>query len=105
MEGAAIAHLSSEQKDKMMTEDNERNPATYRRNSAKRAEKLMLIGATRTELTLFFGVNVATIERWAEEHKDFEWALQTIPTALGVTYEDHGLFNWLKDCRLGNLEI
>lgn len=75
MEGAAIAHLSSEQKDKMMTEDNERNPATYRRNSAKRAEKLMLIGATRTELALFFGVNVATIERWAEEHKDFEWAL------------------------------
>ena len=66
-----------------MIENNERSPATYRQNSARYAEKLMLIGATRAELALFFGVDVATIERWAEEHKDFEWALQTMPTTLG----------------------
>lgn len=65
----------------------------------------MLIGATRAELALFFGVDVAGIERWAEEHKDFEWALQTMPTTLGVTGEDHALYNWLKDYRLGNLDI
>ena len=88
-----------------MTEDTDCNPAGYRRNCARNAEKLMLIGATRAELALFFGVDVATIERWAEEHKDFEWALQTIPTTLGVSYEDHSLFNWLKDYRRGNLDL
>lgn len=86
-----------------MTEDN--NPIEYHRHCARRAEKLRLIGATRAELALFFGVDVSTIERWADEHKDFDWALQVYPTALGVTHEDFGLFNWLKDYRLGNLDI
>ena len=55
-----------------MTEDTDCDPAGYRRNFARHAEKLRLIGATQAELALFFGVDVATIERWAEEHKDFE---------------------------------
>ena len=86
-----------------MTEHTDCNPAGYRRNCARNAEKLRLIGATQAELALFFGVDVATIERWAEEHKDFEWALQVLPTALGVTGEDVELFNWLKAYRRGDL--
>jgi hypothetical protein len=88
-----------------MTQHTDHNPAEYRRNYARRAEKLTLVGATRAELALFCGVDVRTIERWAEEHKDFEWALQVAPSILSVTGEDIGLFNWLKDYRLGNLDI
>ena len=39
---------------------------TYRRYCARDAGKLMLIGATREEIALFFGVDVETLERWAE---------------------------------------
>jgi hypothetical protein len=48
-----------------------------------------------------FGIDRATLERWAEEHKDFEWAIRVEPTILGVRPADTGLFNWLKDYRLG----
>jgi hypothetical protein len=88
-----------------MTEDTNNNPAAYRRDCARSAEKLTLLGATRAELALYFGVDVATLERWAEEHKDFDWALQVEPTILGVRPEDTSLFGWLKDYRLGNLDI
>jgi hypothetical protein len=79
------------------------DPTVYNRKCAGDAEKLRLIGATRAELCLFFGVDRATLERWAEDHKDFERALQVAPSIFGVTHEDFGLFNWLKDYRLGNL--
>jgi len=71
------------------------NSAVYGPHCARTAEKLRLIGATRAELCLFFGVDRATLERWAEEHKDFEWAIQVEPTILGVRPGDTGLFNWL----------
>jgi hypothetical protein len=78
-------------------------PTEYGPNTAPFTEKLRLIGATKRELALFFGVDDHTLERWAEAHKDFGWALQTPPSVLGVTHQDFALFNWLKDYRLGNL--
>jgi hypothetical protein len=87
-----------------MTNDSRCNPAEYRRHCARHAEKLTLLGATRAELAVFFGVDVLTIERWAEQHKDFEWALQVPPTTLMIR-EDFGLINWLKDYRFGNLDV
>ena len=86
-----------------MTEEAEFNPAKYRRNCARDAEKLILLGATRAEVTKFFGVDDCTISRWSSEHKDFYWALGTAPSALGVSSEDIGLFSWLKDYRRGYL--
>jgi hypothetical protein len=81
------------------------NQTTYDRNCARQAEKLSLIGATRAEVAKFFGVEILTLEEWARQHKDFGWALQTDPTAFGVTSEDYGLYNWLKDYRRGFLDI
>ena len=58
------------------------------------------------EIALFFGVDVDTLERWAEEHKDFEWAIQTLPTNLFIHLwcNDYGLIKWLYDCRRGALD-
>jgi hypothetical protein len=45
------------------------------------------------------------LDIWADEHEDFAKALQAEPiTTLGIV-EDFGLVNWLKDYRLGNLDI
>ena len=45
------------------------------------------------------------MERWYLEHDEFRRALEVKPTAFGVTSEDIGLFNWLKDYRRGDLGI
>jgi hypothetical protein len=62
--------------------------AKYRRHYARCIGKLRVIGATRAEVAKFFGVDLRTLDEWARRHKDFDWALQTDPTALGVTSED-----------------
>jgi hypothetical protein len=95
---------------KQTTEDTDYNsgeyrPAEYQRHCARCAEKLRVIGATRAEVAKFFGVEILTVDEWERQHKDFDWALQTEPTTLGVTSEDFGLYNWLKDYRRGLLEI
>lgn len=89
----------------IVTDDTYHNPPEYRRHCARDAEKLMLIGATRQEIALFLGVDVDTLERWAEEHKDFEWAIQTLPTNLFIHLwcNDYGLIKWLYDYRRGAL--
>jgi hypothetical protein len=46
-------------------------PTKYKKEYAKQAEKLCLLGATDTDLADFFGVSVRTVERWRAEHADF----------------------------------
>ena len=46
-------------------------PTKYKKEYAKQAEKLCLLGATDTDLADFFGVSVRTVERWRAEHDDF----------------------------------
>jgi hypothetical protein len=60
-----------------------------------------LRGSTRAVIEDWFAVDALTIERWALEHPEFRSALEVKP--IGVTLEDCGLFNWLKDYWLGNL--
>ena len=88
-----------------MTHSKDHKLTEYGPNTARFTEKLKLLGATQREVALFFGVDDHTLERWAEEHKDFDWAVQVEPTILGVRPEDTSLFGWLKDYRLGNLDI
>ena len=87
-----------------LTEEAEFNPQTYQPRNAKDAEKLLLLGATREELRRWFGVHEVFLDIWASEHGDFAKALQVEPMTLRII-EDFGLINWLKDCRLGNLDI
>ena len=51
-------------------------------------------------LEAWFAVDALTIERWSLEHPDFRSALEVKP--IGVTLEDCGLFNWLKDYWVGD---
>lgn len=46
-------------------------PTLYRPEYAEQVRKLARLGATDMEIADFFGVNVATIYRWANEHEDF----------------------------------
>ena len=73
----------------------------YQSAFARQAERLTIFGATRAVLEDWFAVDALTIERWALEHPEFRSALEVKP--IGVTLEDCGLFNWLKDYWLGNL--
>jgi hypothetical protein len=70
---------------------------------ARETEKLRVLGATVEELCDLFAVPSLTIERWTHEHEEFSKAFKVESTALGVTSEDIGLFNWLKDYRRGYL--
>ena len=72
---------------------------------AQEAEKLRLQGATREELRRFFGVHEFFLDKWANEHEDFAKALQVEPITTLRIIEDFGLINWLKDYRLGNLDV
>lgn len=46
-------------------------PTRYKAEYAEQARKLCLLGATDGELADFFRVNVATINRWKIDHKEF----------------------------------
>src|ERR1051325_6796657 len=51
-------------------------PTDYRREFAKKAKKLCLLGATDNELADFFEVTEQTINNWKETHKEFFDALK-----------------------------
>jgi hypothetical protein len=75
----------------------------YEPRFARWTEKLRIIGVTRAELEDFFAADTLTMAAWASEHSEFAQALDTQPGALGVSSEDIGLFNWLKDYRRRDL--
>ena len=75
----------------------------YEPKFARWTEKFRLVGAEWAELEDFFAVDTLTMEAWAREHLEFAQALDTQPTALGVSSEDIGLFNWLISHRRGDL--
>lgn len=88
-----------------MTDNAHHNPGDYRQHCARDAEKLMLVGATRKEVALFFGIGEDTLQRWSKQHKDFEWAIQTLPSNLCIHLwtDDYALIKWLYDYRRGAL--
>lgn len=51
-------------------------PPKYRAEFAEQARKLCLLGATDDDMAGFFGVHVATINRWKKDHKGFCDALK-----------------------------
>jgi hypothetical protein len=67
--------------------------------------KLRLFGATREEMSRWFGVQKMFLDIWAEQHDEFAKALQVEPIMKLRIVEDFGLINWLKDYRRGNLWI
>lgn len=83
----------------------QKNSHPYEPKFARWTEKFRLIGAQLSDLEDFFAVDHLTMEAWAREHPEFAHALDTQPTALGVSSEDIGLFNWLKDYRRGELGL
>jgi hypothetical protein len=93
--------MMMEDTDFASTEGADFDPKKYRPSCARDAEKLLLVGATREELTKWFGVHEFFLHQWAGEHEDFDLALRTKPTRLGVGYNDYGLFKWLYDYRRG----
>jgi hypothetical protein len=50
-------------------------PSVYRRDFAKQAQKLAVLGATDIEVADFFEVDVRTIYRWKHDHPEFCQAL------------------------------
>ncbi|WP_343225927.1 helix-turn-helix domain-containing protein [Luteolibacter marinus] len=46
-------------------------PSRYREEFAEQARKLCRLGATDKELAEFFGVDVATLNRWKQRHAEF----------------------------------
>lgn len=81
-----------------------KGPREYEAKFARQTMKLRLIGATLTELEDHFAVDAPTLQAWARADPGFAMALDTQPTLLGVSAEDHSLFGWLRDYRRGNLD-
>ena len=52
-------------------------PTKYLPEFVEQAKKLCTLGATDIEIADFFGVNVATINRWKAEHKAFCASIKT----------------------------
>lgn len=52
-------------------------PSLYKKDFAKQAEKLCLLGATDQEIADFFEVDVRTIHNWKHKHDDFFHALKS----------------------------
>lgn len=51
-------------------------PSPYKKEFAKQAEKLCILGATENDLANFFEVVGSTIRKWAIEHPEFSAALK-----------------------------
>lgn len=51
-------------------------PSSYRAEYAEQARKICLLGATDEFLANFFGISVATVNKWKEDHPDFSEALK-----------------------------
>lgn len=51
-------------------------PTLYKPDTAEVAEKLCKLGATDSDLSDFFGVDVSTIDNWKKEHEEFFQALR-----------------------------
>ena len=73
----------------------------YRWLFARRANRLTLLGAPRSQLEDWFGVHTHTLQRWALEHSEFKAALEVKP--IHMSLEDYAMCNWFKDYWLGNL--
>ena len=86
------------------TEEAEFDPKNYRPRCAKDAEKLRALGATREEIRRWFGVHEVFLDIWAKQHDEFAKALRVKPLILSII-DDFGMMNWLKDYRLGNLDV
>lgn len=52
-------------------------PTSYKPEYALQAEKLCVLGATDIEVADFFGISVATVSNWKNEHSDFLEALKS----------------------------
>lgn len=57
------------------TQEKRGRPTAYRKEYARQAEKLCLLGATDQEIADFFEVDARTIYRWKHSHADFCQAL------------------------------
>lgn len=51
-------------------------PKQYRDDFPEQAKKLCILGATNTQLAIFFGVGETTIERWFKDHPEFWQAVK-----------------------------
>jgi hypothetical protein len=90
--------------DTVSNEEAEFDPQKYRPHCSSDGEKLRLVGATREEISRWFGVHEVFLDIWAEKHDEFAKALRTEPNTTLRIIEDFGLMNWLKDYRYGNLD-
>lgn len=81
-------------------------PSSYKPEYAKQAEKLCILGATDIEVADFFGISVATVSNWKNEHEDFLEALKSgkdksddrverslYHRAIGYTFDSVKIFN------------
>ncbi len=87
------------------TEEAEFDPQKYRPRCSSDAEKLRLLGATREEIRRWFGVHEVFLDIWAEQHDEFAKAQQVEPMMTLRIIDDFVMMNWLKDYRLGNLDV
>lgn len=58
------------------TEKKVGRPSDYKRQYAKQAKMLCMLGATDAELAEFFECSVPTFYRWVAKHKEFRKAIQ-----------------------------
>ena len=63
-------------------------PSRYREEFADQARKLCRLGATDKELADFFGVDVATVNRWKHQHAGFCDALKDGKAAADAEVAD-----------------
>jgi hypothetical protein len=81
-------------------------PSGYKPEYAVQAEKLCALGATDLEVADFFGIAVATVSNWKNEHPDFLEALKSgkdksderverslYHRAIGYTFDAVKIFN------------
>lgn len=63
-------------------------PSSYRKDYAAKALKLCRLGATDVELADFFGVDVATVNRWKLKHPEFRESLKSGKSAADAEVAD-----------------
>lgn len=63
-------------------------PSNYRKEYAEQACKLCRLGATDREVADFFGVDVATVNRWKLRHPEFRESLKSGKTQADAEVSD-----------------